>query len=59
MAKAKIVVADDDQDLRDSVRAILGGYEQNVVTAANKTEGMETIRGEKPDLAILDVMMSS
>ena len=59
MGNAKIVVVDDDQDIRDSLRAILEGEQYEVITAADKTEGMETIQTEKPDLAILDVMMST
>ena len=59
MENAKIVVVDDDQDIRDSLQAILEGKRYRVVTAADKTEGMETIRKEKPNLAILDVMMST
>lgn len=59
MAKAKIVIADDDQDLRDSLQAILENQQYTVITAADKTEGMEKIKTEKPDLAILDVMMAT
>ncbi|MHC4157623.1 MAG: response regulator [Planctomycetota bacterium] len=59
MANEKIVIVDDDQDIRDSLQAILQGRQYTVFTAASKNEGMETIKTEKPDLAILDVMMSS
>ena len=59
MAKAKIVIADDDQDIRDSLQTILASRDYEVVTAVDKTDGMEKIRAEKPDLAILDVMMST
>jgi CheY-like chemotaxis protein len=59
MENAKIVIVDDDQDIRDSLQAILEGKQYAVVTAADKTEGMEKINTEKPDLAILDVMMST
>jgi CheY-like chemotaxis protein len=59
MGSAKIVVVDDDQDIRDSVQSILEAQQYTVVTAADKAEGMEKIRTEKPDLAILDVMMST
>ena len=59
MENAKIVVVDDDQDIRDCLQEILEGRQYTVVTAANRTEGMEKIRTEKPDLIILDVMMSS
>jgi len=59
MENAKIVVVDDDQDIRDSLEAILEGRQYVVITAADKIEGMEKIKTEKPDLAILDVMMST
>jgi CheY-like chemotaxis protein len=59
MAKAKILVADDDPDMVESLKAILegGGYE--VVAAPDRDQAMEKIRAEKPDLAVLDVMMST
>jgi len=59
MENAKIVVVDDDQDIRDSLQVILEGEQYTVVTAADKNEGLEKIRAEKPDLAILDVMMET
>ena len=59
MENAKIVIVDDDQDIRDSLQVILESRQYTVVTAADKTEGMEKIRTEKPDMAILDVMMST
>jgi CheY-like chemotaxis protein len=59
MENAKILVVDDDQDIRDSLQVILEGRQYTVSTAADKTEGMEKVKSEKPDLLILDVMMSS
>ena len=59
MAKAKILVTDDDQDIRDSLQAILEGKDYEVVTAADRAEGMEKVKADKPDLMILDVMMST
>ena len=59
MENTKIVVVDDDQDIRDSLQVILESKQYTVITAANKNEGMETIKSEKPDLIMLDVMMSS
>ena len=57
MGNAKILVTDDDQDIRDSLQAILEAQNYTVITAADRDEGMEKIRNEKPDLMILDVMM--
>jgi CheY-like chemotaxis protein len=59
MGTAKIVIADDDPDIRESLQAILESQQYTVVTAVDKTDGLEKIRAEKPDLAILDVMMST
>ena len=59
MGKAKILIADDDHDIWDSLQAILENRQYVVVTVADRTEGMEKIKTEKPDLVILDVMMST
>ena len=59
MAKAKIVVTDDDPEIRDTMQALLEGRGYTVVTAADPKEGMEAIRRERPDLAIVDVMMTT
>ena len=59
MENAKIVVVDDDQDIRDSLKALLETRQYTVTTAADRVEGMEKIKAEKPNLIILDVMMSS
>ena len=59
MQKAKIVVVDDDQDIRDSVTSMLETQGYDVITAKDRPEGMEKIKAEKPNLAVLDVMMDS
>ena len=59
MGKAKILIADDDPDIIESLQAILESQQYTVVTAVDKTDGMEKIKAEKPDLAILDIMMST
>jgi two-component system alkaline phosphatase synthesis response regulator PhoP len=41
------------------LQLILEGKQYTVIKAANKQEGMEKIKSEKPDLIMLDVMMSS
>ncbi|MHC4212041.1 MAG: response regulator [Planctomycetota bacterium] len=55
---AKILIVDDDQDLRESLAAILEGRDYLVSTAGGREEGMEKIRSDRPDLLLLDVMMS-
>lgn len=59
MEKIKILIADDDPDIRESLQAILESQQYTVITAVDKTDGMEKIKAEKPDLAILDIMMST
>ena len=59
MAKAKILITDDDQDIRDSVKALLEARQYEVVTAAGRIEGLEKVKSEKPDLIILDLMMAT
>lgn len=53
----KILVADDEAEIRDILRLYLekDGYE--VLEAADGMEAMEVCRQEKPDLAVLDIMM--
>jgi len=53
----KILVADDEQHLLDTVRAYLEDSGLQVVTARNGREALFIFRHEKPDLVILDVMM--
>lgn len=59
MQSTKIMVVDDDVGIRDSLKIILERREYTVITAADRTEAMDKIKAEKPDLLILDIMMSS
>ncbi|MHC4233396.1 MAG: response regulator [Planctomycetota bacterium] len=59
MAKATILVVDDDEDIRLAVQALLESRDYKVETAATKEEGLQKFTTVKPDLAILDVMMVS
>jgi len=59
MEKAKILVVDDDMDVITMLEQILTNEGYEVVSAFNKEEGMEKALQEKPDLAILDVMMTT
>lgn len=59
MEHMKIMVVDDDPGIRDSLQTILESRQYTVITAADRTEGMDKIKAERPDLLILDIMMSS
>ena len=53
----KILVADDDENIRSSLASILSIEGYNVITAENGEETMDKIKEESPDLLILDLMM--
>jgi CheY-like chemotaxis protein len=59
MEHATIMVVDDDPGIRDSLKTILESHQYVVITAADRTEGMNKLKAEKPNLLILDIMMSS
>jgi DNA-binding response OmpR family regulator len=54
---AKILIAEDERDIRDLITFTLtfGGYQ--VVAAANGEEALEKARSEIPDLILMDVRM--
>lgn len=57
MTKQKILIVDDEEDIREIISFNLAkdGYE--TITASNGEEALELIDTEKPDLVILDVML--
>lgn len=59
MEPKKVVIVDDDIDVITVIETILRKEGYQVFSASDKTEGMKVIREVKPDLAILDVMMST
>ncbi len=54
---AKILVVDDEKDLRDALRTMLESAGYSVVEAADGEEGLKLAEQEKPDLILLDIMM--
>ncbi len=55
--KQKILVIDDERGLRDLLTFELGSRGYVIVTAADGLEGIEKVKKEKFDLAILDLKM--
>jgi DNA-binding response OmpR family regulator len=53
----KVLIADDEQPILDTVSAYLRQDGLDVVTVRNGRDAVYTFRYEKPDLVILDVMM--
>jgi CheY-like chemotaxis protein len=59
MDKKRILLVDDDPDVRLSLRLPLEAAGYMVSEATNPTEGRTAVINETPDLLILDVMMDS
>ena len=58
MAK-KVLMIDDDPEFVDAITNILDAKGYDVVTAGNGKDGVEKARQEKPDIILLDVMMTT
>lgn len=54
---AKILVVDDDPDVLEAVSIVLESQSYEVVTARDGIEGLATLKAEKPNLMILDLLM--
>jgi len=59
MAGKRIVIIDDDADVREALSMILqpAGYE--LTCCSTGPEGMEAIQANPPDVILLDIMLSS
>lgn len=55
----KILIVDDERDFVEINRAALESKGYKVVAAYNGKEGLEKALKEKPDLIVLDVMMTT
>lgn len=53
----KILVIDDDPDIREALTIILESQGYQVATANYGAEGIEKVKADKPDLIILDLIM--
>lgn len=56
MHKGKILVVEDDSDIREGVRILLESEEYEVIEAENGVVGLKLL-DETIDLVILDIMM--
>jgi PAS domain S-box-containing protein len=55
VASSHILVADDNGDMREYIRRLLGGYD--VVTVADGEAALRSARARRPDLLLTDIMM--
>ena len=53
----KILIVDDDPDITEALSMILESKGYQVVTAQDGVEGMASLKVEKPDVMILDLLM--
>lgn len=59
MENVKILIVDDDLDFVKTLQIILESKQYVVDTAPDRAKGMKKIKNDKPDLIIMDVMMST
>jgi CheY-like chemotaxis protein len=59
MPQAKILIVDDDPDFVSYCQTVLQSDGYEVVSAGSGDQGLRMLADEKPDLVILDVIMSS
>ena len=55
--QGKILVVDDDPDILEALTMILESQGYQVVSAKDGIDGLATLKAEKPDLMILDLLM--
>lgn len=53
----KILVVDDEPDVRDTIKTVLEKKGYQVITAISADEGLKKWEAEKPDLVLMDIMM--
>jgi CheY-like chemotaxis protein len=53
----KILVVDDDPDMREALQMILESADYTVVTAEDGEQCLKMIKKEEPDLLLLDLLM--
>lgn len=55
--KEKVLIADDDEEIRELLRFSLEGEDYQVIETQDGQQAWDKILSEKPDLIILDIMM--
>jgi two-component system, OmpR family, alkaline phosphatase synthesis response regulator PhoP len=53
----KILIVDDDPDIRDALEVLLEAEGYEVITAFDGEDGLAKIKEDNPDLVILDLLM--
>lgn len=56
MAQKTILIIDDDLDIIETVTILLKNEGFSILSADNVEKGLEMIKGDNPDLVLLDIM---
>ncbi|MBN2591188.1 MAG: response regulator [Sedimentisphaerales bacterium] len=59
MEKAKILIVDDDPDITEAMKIVLENHDYVVNSVEGIEQAMESLKAERPNLIILDVMMKT
>jgi CheY-like chemotaxis protein len=57
LGNKKVLVVDDNEDIRNLISIILNGERYNVLAVESGTEALEIYQEFKPELILLDIMM--
>lgn len=57
MSQKRILIADDEEDYVTALQIALEAEGYECLTASDGKEALDKVKGEKPDLVILDIMM--
>jgi len=57
MARAKVLVVDDEEYIQPILNFSFGAEGYDVVTASDGEEGVSKAKDEKPDVIVMDIMM--
>ena len=55
--KKTILIVDDEEDIRETVRTIMEKEGYRVLVAVNGDDCLKQLKTEKPDLILMDIMM--
>ena len=53
----RVLIVEDQEDLRDILRLALEGAGYDVIEAENGRQGVEQVTAERPDLVLMDIQM--
>ncbi len=56
--QAKVLVIDDDQDMVAALEVLLETEDFQVLSATNADEGIDLARRERPDVVVLDLLLT-